>query len=345
MSFKINNYLIKSDLMDILTKLHIERPTKLTTIKKTSRDIVITCPCDNHKGGQESTPDCHINEQKDNGIPIGFFHCFACGAKGNFLEFIRQTLSTTLDRAEQWLCQNVEVERLTDVIFETILKDPIPLGMFNAGPIDTKKRTSEQATTSDLSITKEELLRLPDWHPYLATRKLSKELCNNFFLRFDPSADQIIFPCFDVKGNLIFTSRRSIKNKIFYLDKNIEKPLYCWEHILKNNISSVIITEGPFDALTAWQYGYPAIATFGSISSDQIKKINSSNLTHVYLMFDNDEAGRKFTETVKKYLKKHILYTVVKIPDRKKDINDLTYDEFWSCLKGETNNDLLLNKN
>ena len=50
-------------------------------------------------------------------------------------------------------------------------------------------------------------------------------------------------------------------------------------------------------------------------------------------MFDNDEAGQKFTEFFKRYVSKRILVLEVKIPNGKKDINDLTRDEFYNALK------------
>ena len=50
-------------------------------------------------------------------------------------------------------------------------------------------------------------------------------------------------------------------------------------------------------------------------------------------MFDNDEAGRKFTRTLKNRLDKRILVVEVKLPDGKKDINDLEFEEFENILK------------
>ena len=98
--------------------------------------------------------------------------------------------------------------------------------------------------------------------------------------------------------------------------------IYLWHSsVNKNNIKSAIITEGPIDCLTAYTYGFPAIATFGSISDEQIEKINSSCLESIYTMFDNDAAGYKFTAKLMKKLNKRILVTNVNIPNNKKDIN------------------------
>jgi hypothetical protein len=122
--------------------------------------------------------------------------------------------------------------------------------------------------------------------------------------------------------------RRSIDYKTFYLDYDMEKPVYCLDFIQKNHYSTAIITEGPFDVLTAYSYGYPAIGTFGNPSDYQIDQINKSCITVLYTMFDNDDAGRKFTRLVKSKLDKRILVVEVKLPEGKKDINDLSFEEF-----------------
>ena len=131
--------------------------------------------------------------------------------------------------------------------------------------------------------------------------------------------------------------RRSIDYKTFYLDRDVEKPVYCLDFVQKHNYSTVIITEGPFDVLTAYTYGYPAIGTFGNPSDYQIDQINKSCITVLYAMFDNDEHGKKFTRFLKNKLDKRILVVDVKFPEGKKDINDLSLEEFQNILKSAKN--------
>ena len=54
-------------------------------------------------------------------------------------------------------------------------------------------------------------------------------------------------------------------------------------------------------------------------------------------MFDNDDAGRKFTRLIKSKLDKRILVVEVKLPEGKKDINDLSFEEFQNILKTAKN--------
>ena len=69
--------------------------------------------------------------------------------------------------------------------------------------------------------------------------------------------------------------------------------------IIKNNITTAMICEGPFDVLTCYTYGYPAIGTFGNPSPYQIAAINRSPIKVLYLAMDNDSAGRRMANTIK----------------------------------------------
>jgi DNA primase len=131
--------------------------------------------------------------------------------------------------------------------------------------------------------------------------------------------------------------KRSIDTKTFYLDKDIEKPVYCLDYIVKNNFKTAIITEGPFDCLTGWEYGYPTCATFGKISDYQIEQLNKSCLNVIYTCFDNDAAGKSFTEILKNKLDKRILIVEVQLPAGKKDLNELSKEELDKIIKKASN--------
>ena len=126
--------------------------------------------------------------------------------------------------------------------------------------------------------------------------------------------------------------KKSIDTKTFYIDKGIEKPLYCLDYILNNNIQHCIITEGLIDCLTCYEYGAPAIATLGAISDSQIEQINKSCITVLYLMFDNDAAGERFTSLLKKNISNRIIVEQIKLPKNKKDVNELSKEEFKNLL-------------
>jgi DNA primase len=134
--------------------------------------------------------------------------------------------------------------------------------------------------------------------------------------------------------------KRSIDTKTFYLDKDVEKPVYCLDKIQKENYDTALIVEGPIDCLTGWEYGFPTIATLGRISDDQIEQINKSCINILYIMFDNDDAGRSFTKALKRKLAKRIIAIETQLPPGKKDINDCTREEVQEVIKKAKNSSL-----
>ena len=92
------------------------------------------------------------------------------------------------------------------------------------------------------------------------------------------------------------------------------------------------ITEAQIDALTGWGYGFPCCASIGAITEEQVKILNKSGIRIFVLMFDNDEAGEKFANKFNRYIRKDVLTYRMIFPKGKKDINDLTKEEFDTCL-------------
>lgn len=314
----IDNYVINKPIEEILTLLKLSLTNgKLKDIENKGDDILVTCP--HHDGGHEKTPACNIYIGNDTKLPYGYFNCFVCGEKGSFLKFVAECFDAPESYAKAWLLKNFGGELVAKNLF---MGEPIVLNR-NKG---IKKHLDESI-----------LDQYQTWNPYLAKRKLSREICELFKVRYDPKYRQVIFPAYDMKGNLVMLAKRSIDVKSFYLDKDVEKPVYCLDYVMKNNIKTVLITEGPFDCLTGWEYGFPTIATFGKISDYQIEQINKSCINIIYAAFDNDAAGRSFLETLKRKLTKRIIIIETKFPANKKDVNDLSKEELQEIIKNARN--------
>ena len=314
----IDNYVINKPIEEILTLLKLSLTNgKLKDIENKGDDILVTCP--HHDGGHEKTPACNIYIGNDTKLPYGYFNCFVCGEKGSFLKFVAECFDAPESYAKAWLLKNFGGELIAKNLF---MGEPIVLNR-NKG---VKKHLDESI-----------LDQYQTWNPYLAKRKLSREICELFKVRYDPKYRQVIFPAYDIKGNLVMLTKRSIDTKSFYLDKDVEKPVYCLDYVMKNNIKTVLITEGPFDCLTGWEYGFPTIATFGKISDYQIEQINKSCINIIYAAFDNDAAGRSFLETLKRKLTKRIIVIETKFPAGRKDVNDLSKEELQEIIKNARN--------
>lgn len=312
---KVDNYIINKPILDILYRLRLALTNgKLKDIKTPSggaTNIVVTCP--HHSDGREATPACNIYIGEDGKLPYGYFNCFVCGERGSFLKFVAECFDSSEAYAKDWLVKTFEGELIEQQVF---LSDEIQI---------------EKPKTKINKLDPAVLDTYQTWSPYLGQRKLSREICELFKVRYDPKYRQIIFPYYNEKGQLITLLKRSIDTKTFFIEAGIAKPVYGINKIFQNNIHTCVLTEGLFDCLLANQYGMPAIATLGNPSLEQFELINKSPISTIYLMFDNDSAGRSFTEKAHKYLSKRLFIIDVNIIG-KKDIGELSYDEFWKFI-------------
>ena len=188
-------------------------------------------------------------------------------------------------------------------------------------------------TNSGASYVQEnELQKYRYIHPYMYKRKLTNEVIYLFDIGYDKDTDCITFPIRDVDGNCLFVARRSVKGKYFNYPSKAEKPVYglyelelLWD---KNNEypQEVYICESMIDALTLWGIGKYAVALNGLGTKQQIEELNKLPCRKFILATDNDLAGYRAREKLRKLIKNHIV-TEIKIPHNKKDINDCTKEE------------------
>lgn len=313
---RVDNYIIETPLFEVVTQLRLALNNgKLQEIKPWSNgddNIVVTCPNRYHKGGREHSAAMNIYVGDNSGIAYGYCKCWACDFQCSFVRFVAECFECSEDFAKNWL-----IERFGILASAAVMLDD---------PIVIKPRKASAKLPANY------LDNLQSWHPYLAERKLTREICELFKVKYDPITSQIVFPCFDTAGNILMAPRRSIVYKNFYLDKHQDKPVYCLDFIIKNNITTAMICEGPFDVLTCYTYGYPAIGTFGNPSPTQIEAINKSPLKVLYLAMDNDSAGRRMANTIRAGLDPRIIIKEVKWPKFIKDPNELSYEEFQKVM-------------
>ena len=316
---RIDNYIIETPLYEVVLQLKMALTNgKLREIKSWHEgddNIVVTCPNRHHAGGHEAHAAMNIYVGSSSKIPYGFCKCWACDFQCHFIGFVAECFECSEEFAKNWLKEKFGKRATNNIVLcdDIVIKqNKVPVRM--------------PATYLD---------QFQDWHPYLAQRKLSREVCELFKVKYDPQTSQIIFPCFDTTGRLIMTPRRSIYNKTFYIPKDIDKPVYCLDYIVNNNISTVIICEGPVDVLTCYSRNYPAIGTWGNPSPSQLEAINRSPIKVLYIGMDNDWAGQRMANVVKAGLDPRIIIKEIKWPQ--KDPNACSLEEFQKAINDAKN--------
>jgi DNA primase len=313
---RVDNYIIETPLFEVVGQLRMALTNgKLKEVKSWSEgddNIVVTCPNRHHKGGREHSAAMNIYVGDKSSIPYGYCKCWACDFQCSFVNFVAECFECSEDFAKNWLISKFGILSEARVLTESDIV------------IKRSKGIAKLPSTY--------LDSLQSWHPYLAERKLSREVCELFKVKYDPNNNQIVFPCFDIADNIIMAPRRSTLYKNFYLDKEQDKPVYCLDYIIKNNITTAMICEGPIDVLTCYTYGYPAIGTFGNPSPNQINAINKSPIKVLYLAMDNDTYGKRFANIIKAGLDPRIIVKDVHWLHGKKDPNEHSYEEFQKVM-------------
>ena len=306
---KIKNYIIEESVYNILLKLQSELVNgKLSIVENKGDYVRVTCPF--HKDGKEHKPSCSVSDNDT--LEKGWFHCFTCGEKGNFVKFISACRGTTYWSAEQWLIKNFGIEVDQKFNIDVCQK------------IEPKKYEDEEILDDSI------LNSFEDFHPYMEKRKLSKDICKKFEIKYDSKECCLIFPVRDFYGRLIGLSKRNVNYKQFVLPKFKNKPVYLLKDI---DISKpVCVCESQINALYLWSLGYQAIALFGTGTKFQYEQLNKSGIKYYKLCFDGDDAGREGAKRFKKYITSNCFIDIINIPENK-DVNDLNKQEIEDLLK------------
>ena len=302
----IDNKTISTPLIDIIKSIKNQLHNgKLKDIRVKGNNIRLTCP--HHNNGLENTPagDIYIGPQTDK-VEYGWYKCFVCGEQGPFYHFVAECFDADDEWAKEWLLENYA---------DGIIEYQLDLPEININKKEDKKYLNENILKS-----------FEDFHPYMLKRKLTKDVCKEFEVKYDPKSKMLVFPVRDEKGNLIMLTRRSIENKTFVIDADKEKPVYLLYYLLEHNIQEAYVFESQINALTAWTHGFPGICLFGTGSQHQYDILNKSNIRVYNLLFDGDEAGDKGIKKFLSNIRKDVIVNIIKIP-RGKDFNDLTYEE------------------
>lgn len=336
--FKVDGIPIYLDELEVLerikeTVLDEQGREILRKIKRSGDNIMVCCP--KHSGGQERKPSCGILTVDKKGHSAGEVHCFSCDLVGSFDVFVSACFGFFDDEGaygRKWL-------RETFISGEEYERPDVPITCQRVNPFQMLKN---QKTTN--FVSEQELASYRFYHPYMWKRKLTPEVVEKYdvgyqkdyrlqikkedgTIEYSNPIECLTFPCRDINGNCLFVSRRAIYNKSFFLPLDLEKPVYGIYELPKN-AESVVICESVINALTCASYGIPAVALFGTGDSLQYKQLNSLPIKHYILGLDPDKAGAKGTYKLKNNLKGKLLTKLI-LP-YKKDINDLTYEQFMS---------------
>lgn len=291
-----------------------EISTKITGPKKLSGDsYMIQCPYHD-----DNSPSGGINLAVDVPVPLGFYHCFGCGAKRGWND-LAETLG--LHKFKDW-----------------------EIGFKGNGSKRSERRKNKVIT---YETTDEELKRslrtmeMIPWPIYQSWRgyegKIIKKLGGLFYN--DPLTDEVMlfFPISvnkRFKGGVRAYLEKQV-NGLSYLttkgnwvkDCGILGYEYVKKVLRKNGYTAIVIVEGPRDMLRLIANNIPAVAILGIENFTEKKLMRilgmSSKLTTLYVMPDNDKAGKKMYNKIKELAEDYAEVKHLKLPREKDEEGNL----------------------
>lgn len=262
--------------------------------------VKISCPF--HKEGVAS-----FSIRIDNGI----CHCFGCGWKGSFAKFISKM---------------EDCNELQALIF------------LRHNNFELKKMSKPRQSSAELlegAFLQYESLPMPNWYKRLKNymirkRKFKPKILTDFGVKIEASRRYpIMVPIYDNYKFCGLLRRRvdDIEDRKYLNSKGFQKKKTLGGRYKEGKI---MITEGYFDAMMAWQFGYKNVACLFSWSPSkiQIEKIKAK--TNIIISaLDNtpkgDEGNAKLIEAGIKVIK-------FAYPDDVKDICDMNKYSFKRSL-------------
>ena len=233
-------------------------------------NVMVCCPFPHHDKTfnmdyYETKPSASINKD------MGAFNCFVCGRHGNELEF---------------------AQMLTGLPKEDIIK-----GHLVQEELEDDYSNWEQLQHQDLLNDFDMLLKLKDLNitgQVIESVKLGK------------ITNKLATPVF-VNGKLKNVARYNINKlpntpKVEYMPNSKTGDIVPFD-LWKNNFNNTVICEGEKDMLVARSYGMNAITlTGGSQSSIKPEYLENFRNRNVYIVYDNDDAGRTGAKKLYKQL-------------------------------------------
>lgn len=307
----INDVVINADISEILNELkhqlEINQIHLLHTMRDTPDNVMVCCPY--HKGGQEKRPSAGIRKTD------GTFHCFACGETHSLQEVISH-------------CFGKDNDIIGVFGWEWILKNFLTVGIESRKKIELDL-SRKAPTNSTQYISESELDTYRVYHPYMWKRKMTPEVVDIFDIGYDAETQSITFPVREESGKCLFVARRSVNTKFFNYPAGVEKPVYGLYELrqLETYPDEVIICESMIDAITCWVYGKYAVALNGLGNELQFRQLRAMPCRKFILGTDNDTAGKSARKRLRNYIRDKLITEYI-LPDGKKDINDLSQEEF-----------------
>ena len=180
---------------------------------------------------------------------------------------------------------------------------------------------------------------------YMNKRGISEEVIREFDIRVDKEKREIVFPYLDESRNVMMAKylkvERTDGKKIMYTSKNTPKVLFG-KHLIPDDVSTLVITEGEFDAMSYRMAGMHAVSVpFGAKwessngSDPNMEWIQNDyefleRFEYIGISMDMDDSGRRASNSISQRLGQNRC-RVIELPH--KDANEVLLNKSAEVLR------------
>jgi DNA primase len=232
------------------------------------------------------------------------FHCFACGAGGNVMDFVAAIERCSVYEAAQKLH--------TQIISGSDQSRPLP----NGKELVTKRRKIALPLPF-------ELRGVDCTHPYLSDRGISNKTSCEFGVGFYGGPGlmrgRLVIPIHNAQGELIAYCGRSLDQTSprYRVPPGFAKSevLFNMHRAAATEDSAVVVVEGFFDCMKVHQAGIPSVvALMGAVLYEPQCGVLVDRFRQVILMLDGDLTGRKASKVIAEKLRPISTVQVLGLP-------------------------------
>lgn len=175
---------------------------------------------------------------------------------------------------------------------------------------------------------------------YFLGRGITMDSINEFHLGYSENQDMVTVPVFSDNGIPVGFVARSIEGKSFKNSTNLPRSKVLFG-LNKCKFEEIIVVESSFDAIKLHQMGFHSVATLGANVSREQLRLLEKYATKIILAPDSDDAGEGFVKKIMDSIKTRDI-SIIKVPEGKKDIGDMTKEEILSAIDNKSL-DILMN--
>ena len=308
----------RNDIVDVVSSY-----VRLT--KKSGTNLFGLCPFHSEK-----TPSFSVSSDKQ------IYHCFGCGKGGSVINFIMEIENLSFPEAVEFLARRAGMQ-----VPEETRNDPQArrreqllalnkdaarffYGCFRAPGGAPAQEYAMRRELSPATVKKFGLGFAPDTWDSLVNAMKQKGYSEGLMLQaglvrkgknsgvYDTFRNRLMFPVFDVRGNVIGFSGRilgdgepkymnSPETPVFSKSRN----LFAMNLAKKTKLGYVILCEGNVDVVSMHQAGFDnAVASLGTSLTPEQARLISRYVNEVVIAYDNDGAGQKATQRAISILEK-----------------------------------------